>query len=296
MKSPQANTSFLPLILLCLLSIIWGSSFILIKQGLRVFSPIEVMAIRVLIASSILSPLAVKSFKNIPKKYWKHIVVLGVIGNLAPAYLFAQAQTQIASSMAGMLNSITPIITLLMGLVFFKGQLVGKQVLGVILGFIGTISIIYFASHGDIGNVNWYALLVVAATFCYAFSTNTLKSHLSKQSVADITIAQLSIIGIPAVFILLFSDLPQTFQKEGAWEAFGYLGILAVFGTIIGIWLFNKITQLKSAIFAISVTYFIPFVAILFGVLSGETVQLEQIIGMALIIGGVLLINKSSAS
>lgn len=293
MTQTTFSKRYLPVVLLFLLSLIWGASFLLIKKGLNVFSPVEVMAIRALIASLILMPLAIKSFKNIPKEKWKYVLVLGIIGNLIPAYLFAKAETEITSAMAGMLNSVTPILTLLLGILFFKAKWVSKQLFGIIIGFLGAVFIIY-VSTDDIGVFNWHAVLIIMATLCYAISTNTLNRYFDKStSVADITVAQLSVIAIPSVFFLLFSDFSTSIQKDGALEAIGYLAILAIMGTIFGMWLFNKIVQVKSAIFAISVTYLIPFAAICFGVLTGELVTIEQFLGVLLIISGVFLINKN---
>lgn len=292
MNTTPKHTTILPLILLILLAFIWGASFFLIKKGLTVFSPIQVMAVRAFIAAMLLLPLAVKAFRNIPRHKWKHIVVLGMIGNLLPAYLFAKAETQVSSSMAGILNALTPIFTLLVGVMLFKLRMVWTQVLGVCIGFIGTAFVVYTGAQGEFGMMNWYAVFVVLATICYSISTNTLKYYFDAQAVADVTVAQISVIGLPSFVILLCSDLPTVAQQEGFLEALGYLAILAVFGTIIGMWIFNKITQLKSAVFAISVTYLIPFVAVFIGLINQEQIYLGYWIGLLLIVSGVFFINK----
>lgn len=279
--------------MLVTLALVWGSSFILIKRGLDVFSPAEVGAIRVASAWVFLLPLAVTQVRKFPANKLKYLVIMGMLGNFLPAFLFAKAQTQLASSVTGVLNSLTPLFTLLVGVLLFKNTLNRQQSLGLVVAFAGS-AILSLISGGGNGSINFYVFFVVMATLCYAISANVIKVHLSH--LRSVTISSLAIFTVgPLAVVYLLADadfLLKMQQAENAWRSLGYLCLLGCVGTGMALMVFNKIVQNTSAVFATSVTYIIPLVAIFWGVIDGETLTVLHYLGMATIVAGVYLANR----
>lgn len=285
--------SYLPWILLMALSLVWGSSFILMKRGLTAFDSDEVAALRITIASVFLLPLLVKYYKIDLRKNLKGLVLMGAFGNLIPAFLFTKAETEISSSLTGMLNALTPLFTILIGILFFKQTITKVKFFGVTIGFLGAIGLIIFGdSHEQSKNV-MYCLLVVAATLCYAISVNGIRTYLSNIHPITATVWAFTLMGpIAAIYLFGFTDVVKhaTESPYGA-GALGYISILAVFGTAISVVVFNYLIKLSGAIFAASCTYLIPVVAIGWGLFDGEVVNPLQIAAVFVIIGGIWLIN-----
>jgi drug/metabolite transporter (DMT)-like permease len=280
---------------LILLSLVWGSSFILMKEGLTAFTSDEVAALRITIAFLALLPFMIKHYKNVNfKKDWKGLVIMGVFGNLIPAFLFTAAETQISSSLTGMLNALTPLFTILIGILVFKSKIQRYQVVGVAVGLIGAVCLMGFSEGGgETKNIN-YALLVVAATFCYAVSVNGIKKYLSHLNSVAASVWAFTLIGPVAVlYLFLGTDFQAHLTQNPAGPAsLGYVCILAVVGTAIAVVLFNNLIRISGIVFASSCTYLIPVVAIGWGLLDGETVTIVQFFSMGIVILGVWLINK----
>src|SRR5512133_3921669 len=173
--------------ILMILAFIWGSSFILMKIGLKSFSPEQAGALRILFASVVLLPISLKQLKNLRRKDLKSLLIAGFIGSFFPAFLFMIAETRIDSSMAGMLNSLTPVFTLLVGLLFHKMALRWLQVMGLSLGLAGAMGLILSGDGFHFGVFNSYALFIVLATIVYAISMNQIKSHLSHLAGVQVT-------------------------------------------------------------------------------------------------------------
>ena len=285
--------SFLPWIILIALSLVWGSSFILMKRGLMAFRSDEVAALRITIASIFLSPLLFKYYKIDLVKNLKGLLIMGVFGNLIPAFLFTKAETQISSSLTGMLNALTPLFTILVGIILFQQKITKPKFLGVMIGFMGAVSLIVFGDSHEQSQNTQYCLLVVAATLCYAISVNGIKAYLSGINSITATVWAFTLIGpAAAIYLFGFTDVIQH-AKHSPYgvSALGYISILAIVGTAISVILFNLLIKLSGAVFASSCTYLIPIVAIGWGLMDGELVNAYQILAVIIIIGGIWLIN-----
>lgn len=282
--------------LLIILSIIWGSSFILMKRGLETFSPLQVAALRIFISFLCLFPFAIGNIKKIAPSKWKFIAASGLLGNAIPAFLFPIAQTRVSSAMAGMLNSVTTLLTLVVGWLFFKASVSTKKISGVIIGFIGAAGLILINSNGKIGVDFSYGMIIVLATLCYAFSVNILRYNLHDVPSVSISGFALSFVGPPLGIYLLTTDFIQKMNEApGAWLNLGYVTLLAVFGTAVSIVLFNNLIKISGAVYSSSVTYLIPVVAVLWGIFDNEPFGILHLLAFALIILGVCLINRSGS-
>lgn len=277
------------------LVLVWGSSFILIKKSLLYFSATEVGILRVTITFLFLLPVALKKVKQISRKMALYLTISGAIGSLMPAFLFAIAQTHIDSGLAGTLNALTPLFTLILGVLFFKITTKWYNITGVIIGLIGAIGLVYASSEQAFVFNLKYASFILLATICYAFNVNFIKIYLKELDSLTITVFTFFYIGIPSfIYVLLFSDIPsKLLETNENIIGIGYLSILAVAGTGLALIAFNKLIKLSSPVFASSVTYMIPIVALIWGVIDGEVFRLGYFVWFLLIIIGVLLVNAS---
>jgi drug/metabolite transporter (DMT)-like permease len=284
------------------LSAMWGFSFFFIKKGLEAFSPTEVGAFRIFIAFCTLFPLLPFYKSRVSTSILGYILLAGMLGSGMPPFLFAFAETHVSSSVAGILNATTPLFALVFGVVIFGLRANVNQFLGVLIGFLGAILIVMSKMDDASGILEFhpfYGLLVVAATACYGLGANILKSKILVQDIHPI---QISVYGF--CFLGPFAGIYLTTQ--GVWQrlltdsaaqhALSYLLILGIFGTGVAVLVFNMLTKRTSALFASFTTYLIPLVAILVGVIAGEQLQWSHITGFGVIMAGVLLANKKSAS
>lgn len=288
-------------LLLILLSCVWGSSFILIKIGLfdgegNVRLPADQLgALRVTFAFLALSPILIKSFKYLNKKNVLFLLIAGVCGNGLPAFLFAYAETTLNSSITGMLNSLVPLFTILIGALFFGFKIRRIHLIGIAVAVFGTFLIV---QEKLIGVTITAAMLLpflalILATMCYATSLNVIKYKLVEVKSTAITALSFFMISPIAVGYLFSTDFTSRIEtQENIMPGVGAILILAIVGTATAVLLFNKLIKMSSPIFASSVTYFIPIVAMLIGWLIGESISLLQLLGMGVLIGGVLIINK----
>ncbi|MBN2805122.1 MAG: DMT family transporter [Prolixibacteraceae bacterium] len=274
---------------------IWGSSFILMKIGLKSFDSNQAAAIRIFLAALVLLPYSIKNLKYLTRKDLPSLLVAGFIGSFFPAFLFTKAQTRIDSSMAGMLNSLTPVFTLLVGMVFLKIKFKWFQIVGLILGLGGALGLILSGNEIDKGSFNAYALLIVLATLFYAINVNQIKTRLSHLRGIQITSLSFLFIGPVALIYLLNTDLSMATQNQDWLWHFTALAILGIVGTALAMILMNSLIRYSSAIYASSVTYIIPVFAIFWGLLDGEKITLLHLFCMAIILLGVYLINRKTA-
>ncbi len=278
-------------LLLVGLAFIWGASFILMKRGLEAFSNMHVAALRIFISFLFFLPLIIVSFRKLTRGNLKSLILVGLIGNFIPAFLFTTAQTQISSSLAGILNSLTPIFTLIVGYFIYKSEVKFVQIIGLILGLIGAVGLINNGT--DIGNQNtWYAILPVIATLCYGFNVNEVKYKL--KDLDSVSIASLSFlfIGPVAGFYLIFNGFVFSPELPYQLESLGYITLLALFSSVLAVIGINILLKYTSAVFASSVTYIIPVFAVFWGVLDGEAFHLFQIAWIGLILLGVYLVKN----
>ena len=279
---------------LLFLAIIWGSSFILMKRGLEVFDFMQVATLRIFIAFISLIPFLPKAFKNVKRKHYLPIIIMALLGNGIPAFLFTKAQTHLDSSLVGILNAIVPLFTLILGVYFFKSNPTKTNIVGIVLGLFGAVLLTVNSLSGGV-EVNFYVWLVVLATVFYAISINVIKKYLSDLNASSITALAFLIIG-PLSSVYLFStDFTAVLvSNENGLMALVYIALLSVCGTSMAVIIFNKLISRSSAIFASSVTYLIPIVAILWGVFDGEIITPYHLFGMLIIFSGVYLVNKKS--
>jgi drug/metabolite transporter (DMT)-like permease len=280
-------------IYLTTLAVIWGSSFILMKTGLKSFDAGQVASLRLFVSWCALLPLVAHRFKEVKSEKFRYIFATGMLGNGIPAFLFAIAQTRVSSSLAGMLNSLTPVFVVIIGFLFFKTVFKPSQLLGVIIGLAGAFALILISSKANVLSGNsWFGLLIVLATVCYAFSVTIIRNYLHHVDSVLITGFALFFAGIPSGIYLFTTDFISRFSEyEDAWISFFSIATLGLLSTAFSTVLFNKLIKISNALYASSVTYLIPVVAILWGVLDGETINTRHLMAMAAILTGVYLIN-----
>ncbi len=281
---------------LIILSFIWGSSYILIKKSLLGFSPLQLGSLRIIITAFVLFILGFNSLKKIPKNKWKWILATGYVGSFFPSFLFAFAQTEIDSGVTAILNSLTPLATLVIGLIFFKFLINTKQIAGIFIGLIGSLLLIYQGSSINPQQNFLFVVFILIASIFYAISLNLLKAHLQDVSATGIAVGNFLCILPPAFVILFFTDLKIIDFKvnQDVQNAIFYVVVLSVFGSAFAKILFNKLIQISSPIFASSITYTLPIVAIMWGLVDGETISLGQFFSTGLILIGVFLANKKN--
>lgn len=273
------------------LGLVWGSSFILIKIGLKSFSNDQAAAIRMLLASLALLPISIRNIKFIRRKDLPALLYSGFLGSFVPAFLFTKAQTQIDSAVAGILNSMTPVFTMVLGLVIFKQRFKILQVAGLILGLIGAAGLIAGGKDFSLGGVNLYALLIVLATILYALNINIVKIYLTHLTGIQITSLAFMFLWPVALVYLMTTDFTPVFQHPEWPLHFGALALLGVIGTAAAMMMMNSLIRYVPAVFASSVTYIIPVFAIMWGFADGEEITLHHLGNMAIILAGVYLIN-----
>lgn len=283
-------------LLLTILSIIWGSSFILMKKGMLTYSPSQVASMRVFFAGLVFIPILFKQFKNIPwnKFWWIFLFALLELG--IPPFLYTFAQTKVDSSSAGILNSLVPLFTLLTGIFMFKHRFHWLTTSGVFVGLLGAFLMTYFKSLSIEGTSfdlsNSFGLLIVLATLMYGLAGNILKEHLSEVPSSLLTSVAFVTLAIPAgiyLFSTNFTRIPLSIPQN--FTSLSYIILLSVFGSALAIFLFSKLIQKSNALFASFVTYLIPFVSLIWGWLDGENISAVHILSLVIIFGGIYLAN-----
>lgn len=286
------QTATLKWLLLTILALIWGSSFILIKKGLVGLSPMQLGSLRIIFSAVFLLIIGFKSLTQIKQYQWKYIALTSLFGTFIPAFLFAVAQTQISSSVSSILNSLTPLNTLIIGGVAFGLTFKRSQILGVIIGLIGTLLLIINGALNHPNQNYWYTILVLIASICYATNVNLLKKYLSDVKPLSISTGNFAVMLIPALIVLFSTDFMNVVANAEVQNSMIYIVILGVVGTGIANIIFFKLIQMSSPVFATSVTYLIPVVAFFWGLLDNEILTPIQFIGAFIILVGVYLSSK----
>lgn len=259
---------------------------------MEVFSATQVASLRIFIAFLSLIPFLLFHIKNMigPKAKWLFLV--GLFGNGIPAFLFTRAQLGLSSAVTGMLNSLTPLFTLIIAVLIFRAKTKPVNIVGVIIGLIGACGLIFFNGNADFSGSISYAALVVLATFMYAISVNIIKKYLQELDSTVIATCAFSFIGPFAGVYLFTGDFVTVFKSHPeSWEALAYIAILAVIGSAFSVIIFNQLIKMTNALFASSVTYLIPIVAIFWGVLDGEQILFLHFVWISVILAGVYLVN-----
>lgn len=278
--------------LLIVLALVWGSSFILIKKSLHVYSVTEVAAGRVFLAFVFFIPVLIRSWRVIPRSLLGTFFVSGSLGYLLPAFLIAIAQSEITSALAGTLNAVSPMFTMLVGVFFFAKSTNRMQVIGLIIALGGALLLIFTKAGMAIPEVNSYALLIILATLCYGTNINIVSKYYGSLSPIVSTAWIFAFVGPLSFGILLFTGFFSKMAQPANLLPSSYLISLGVLASGLMSVLFNRVIQLSSAVFAASVTYLMPIVALSWGLLDGEIVGFQQWVGTAVILGGVYLINR----
>ena len=202
---PSESPTLLSWGILLLLGLVWGSSYILIKKSLIAFSPVQVACLRLSISAIAFFPVFIYHLRTIDWSKLKYLIIVGVSGSALPAILFSTAQTEISSSIAGVLSSLTPLFTLIVGVLFFGAATAWGKVTGILVGLFGAIVLIAFGQSAGIEGNPWYGILILIGCIAYAVSTNTVKTHLQDMSSFKISAATFFIVGLPC---LIFYYLP----------------------------------------------------------------------------------------
>lgn len=286
------DKKFIDWLLFCILSIIWGSSFILMKEGMTKLSPYQVASIRMLSAGLVLLPFAFKALKKIPKVKMGLVFISGLIGSFIPAYLFCIAETKIDSSLAGILNSLTPLFTISVGLLFFKIQANTQKLIGVAVGFIGLCLLFTAGKNISFENLS-YASLILIATFFYGLNVNMVGKFLQNCRSIDIVSTAFAFLILPsALFLYSTGYFNLNFEDQNTIHASLASVCLGVMGTSIASILFYMLIKRSTVVFASMVTYGIPIVAVAWGMYYGETISLVQVGSLLIILAGVYIVNK----
>ena len=279
-------------ILLIVLSLIWGSSFILIKKGLENgLSAYQVGAFRIVFSALFLLLIGFKSIKYIKQFQWKYIAITALFGTFIPAFLFAIAETKVSSSICSILNSLTPLNTLLIGAFVFGLASKRNQFIGVFIGLMGTAILILNGKQQTSENY-YYAVLVIIASICYGLNVNLVKRYLSDVKPLSITTGNFLVLLFPALLILFNTDFLSKIDTLSFQHGMFFIAILGVLGTGIANIIFFRLIQISSPVFATSVTYLIPIVAFFWGLLDNETLTGMQFFGALIVLVGVYLANK----
>ena len=286
------NNKQLRWLILIVLAIVWGSSFILMKKALIDLTPIQAGALRIIFTAITLLIAGFNTIFSITKKEWYYIFLTAVLGTFFPAFLFAYAIQNIDSSIASILNSLTPLNTLIVGAMFYGFTFLRKQFIGIIIGLIGSVFLILKGAEVNPDQNYFYSIFIVLASIGYAFNVNILKKHLNNLNALTITTGNFVILIIPALIILWFSDFFEVNYIYKAKSSLFYMIILSIFGTAIAKTLFNRLVQISSPIFSSSVTYLIPIVAIFWGVIDGEKIHISQLFAGSFILFGIYLTNR----
>lgn len=277
---------------LAVLALVWGSSFILIKKGLIGLTALQVGSLRIVFAALFLLLIGFKSLFKIPKEKWKFIALTSLFGTFVPAFLFAMAQTEIDSSVSSILNSLTPLNTLILGALVFGVSFQRRQVFGVFIGLLGSLLLVFNGAMNHPDQNYYYAILVIIASICYAVNVNLIKRFLSDLSPVSITTGNFLVLLFPSLTILYLTGFTSEIHIEKVQEAVLFIMILGVVGTGIANILFFKLIQISSPVFATSVTYLIPVVAFFWGLLDNEILTSIQFFGAFIILIGVYLSAK----
>lgn len=279
---------------LLFLAFVWGSSFILMKRGLEVFTPVQVASLRMMIAGIVFIPFVIRDFRYLKQRPWA-LLVVGLIGNGIPAYLFTWSQMHVSSSIAGILNSVTPVFTLIAGGLMFRSPVARIQIAGVLLGFAGSVMLFMNRSLSfDYSTFGW-GMLIVLATAMYGININHVKYNLKE--VPGLSISALAFfILLPMVSAGFFADMPDAniLDNEHFTSAAVAVVLLGIFGSAIAVAVINILIKYTSPVFASTVTYLMPAVALFWGYSDNEAIGLTSFLALALILAGIYLAQKKN--
>lgn len=291
MTDDNSPKDWLAWLLFSVLALTWGSSFILMKFGLESFSFAQLGMLRIAIAFWFTLLIAFRHLRLLAKRDVVPLVAVGLLGNAIPYLLFPLAVSHLPSGLVGILNSMVPLFTLIIGIIWFKTRVGLPSIIGIVLGFAGAVWLL--VPGLDVNTTTLvYGMYPVLATVCYAISINVISSRLKHLGSLPITLLSLLFVGVPATIYVFTTDFVSIMQTDPrAWINLGYVALLGVFGTSLAVLLFNVLIKRSGPLFSASVTYAIPLVALLWGLADGEDLGWEHVIGMGAILAGVYIVN-----
>lgn len=263
------------------------------KGGLLHLDPYQVASIRIICSGVVLLPWAIKYFREIPRNKILTIFLAGALGSLIPAYLFCYAELQIDSALAGTLNSLTPIFVIITGVLFFQSKASANKVMGIIIAFIG--SVLLMLSKGSVSYKSnfTYGMWILIATLCYGINVNLFHKYLSHISSLKVAAIGLNLCAIPALLVLFYTGyFHLNLGEEGILISTFYSAILGIFGTAIATVLFYMLVKSAGTVYSSMVTYGIPVVANIWGIIFNENVGPIQFFCLGFILVGVYVTNK----
>ncbi len=278
---------------LIFLSVIWGTSFILIKKSLQAFDPVQVAILRMAISGIAFLPFFIFFVRKLEWHRWRFYILVGLTGSAVPALLYATAQTRISSATAGILNSMTPIFALIFGVVFFGTKTGLKQIAGIVMGFGGATALILSGKNGAGPSQDLaYGVLIILGTMFYATNVNLIKQYFQHVNSMHLSSFAFVLVSIPAVLLVPFTDIPRiVIEDPFGLTALLYLVLLSVVSTVLALILFYRLVQQTDAVFGASVAYLIPVVALLWGIFDGEYIGIHHLLSLGIIVAGVKMIR-----
>ncbi|MEO5967266.1 MAG: EamA family transporter [Ferruginibacter sp.] len=281
--------------IISVLTLTWGSSFILIKKCLESFTPYQIGSIRVMMCGLIFMRIGIPAIRKMDKKTLIWATITGALGNFIPMFLFPIAQTKVSSSMAGILDSLVPVFVLILGFAFFKVRSSGLQWFGAFIGFLGAATLVYYSSNSFGTSDPLFSLMIVFAAACYAGSATLVNHKLSHVSSFELSASVFTIWMIPSFIVFLFSGFIGDFHGTASqWKGLGYLSVLTLAGSAMAVILYFRLIQTTSAVFASMVTYLLPIVAVFWGLLSGEDFSVWYAVGGVLILAGIYMVQEKT--
>jgi drug/metabolite transporter (DMT)-like permease len=278
-----------PYITLGLLAIIWGSSFILMKEGLKFYSSYQIAAMRISFSGLALIPFVNWKKLDIKRSDYKYFIISGFLGSAIPAFLFPLAQTRISSSLAGAINGLTPLFALIVGVIFIGVKFSRLKAFGVIFGLVGAVFLII---GQDIQFEFSHVMMAIVATLCYGINVNIIKQKLDSYPPLLVAALPLAIISIAGFAVLGYLGLNINVNDMQFIYSFSATLLLAFIGTSISLIMFNRLIQQTNTVFATSVTYLIPIVALFWGLFDHEQILYNHFIGLVFILGAIWMIRK----
>ena len=279
-----------------LLTLIWGSSFILMKHSKEQLTAPQIAALRIFSAGLVFLPFAMFHLAKLPRKKLLFVILSGITDNLLPAFLYASAITVIDSSLAAILNSLTPVFVAVIAITFFKDKIKLQKILGILIGLIGVVVLFYSSKEGKINFQYFgYASLILLATIFYGMNVNMVSHFLKDVNPVHIATVSIAFMIIPTAFVLWQQHFLQlAFEDEKVQFAILESVMLGIVGTAIATALFYVLIKRAGGLFASLVTYSIPVVGIIWGIADGEIVGPIQFGCLAIILAGVYITSKNS--
>jgi drug/metabolite transporter (DMT)-like permease len=252
----------------------------------------QIASFRIFIAGLVFLPFAVLHISKIPRKKMGLVLLAGLFGNLLPAYCFVITINKIDSSLASILNSLTPICVAAIAISFFKDKIKNQKIIGIVTGFAGLCLLTLYQNTISLDNLG-YALLAVAATLMYGINVNLVGHYMKDIKPIHLSTVSLSLMAIPSAFVLWQQDFFQLdFRNADIQKAIFNAGILGIGPSAFATVIFYMLVQRAGGLFASLVTYAIPLVALFWGLKDGEKITFVEIISLCIILFGVYLANR----